>query len=375
MDHKNLTVEDLASNESFIDWVKQSDPEAVKYWDLYIAAHPEIKEKVDRARALVLNLKAAEETGDNSAQVDAMWAKIQERVEAAEQPLPQRAVPGRVWAMALASILFIGVSVVFWFQSREIGGGSPFAYNQQGDDFVEEINDTEQPREVRLEDGSTVVLESKSKLKYKKGFSKDSLRQVYMLGKAFFNVTKNPYKPFIVHSNDIVVKVLGTSFHVESPENSEKVLVSVKTGKVSVSAPMHVVKNSTKRDGVILLPNQQVTYERKSHQFEKTLVESPEFLGTTAIAPKDFTFENVPIAEVFQTIEAAYGVEIIFNEEVMKNCYIRASLGSESLRDKLKIICATVESSYEIIDANVVINSTGCPPPPNQPTKNESPMK
>jgi transmembrane sensor len=373
MDHKKLTVEDLASNESFIDWVKQSDPEAVKYWDLYIVAHPDIREKVDRARALVLNLKAAEDTGDNSAQVNSMWASIQGRIDASAEPLPRRPASKMVWAMALASILLVLAAIGFWVQLPQTSDQNPFAYNQQGDDFVEEVNNTDEPLEVRLEDGSTVVLESKSKLKYKKGFSKDSLRQVYMLGKAFFRVTKNPYKPFIVHSNEIVVKVLGTSFQVESPENGEKVLVSVKTGKVSVSAPTHVVQNSTKRDGVILLPNQQVTYERKNHQFEKTLIESPEFLSSTEIAPSDFAFDNVPIAEAFKTIESAYGVEIIFNEEVMKNCYITASLGSESLRDKLKIICATVEASYEIIDANVVINSAGCPS--HQSTKNESPMK
>ncbi|MBT1688588.1 FecR family protein [Dawidia soli] len=361
MDHKNLTVEDLASNESFIDWVKQSDPEAVKYWDLYISTHPEIKEKAEKARALVLNLKAAEETAYDSAQVDAMWANIQDRVEANAGRSPEQTVSKKIWAVALASVLFLSAAAVFWFQPRLIRIDQPLsAYNQQGDDFVERMNDTDEPLEIRLEDGSTVVLESKSKLKYKKGFSKDSLRQVYMLGKAFFNVTKNPYKPFIVHSNEVVVKVLGTSFHVESPENGEKVLVSVKTGKVSVSAPTEVVKHNDKLGGVILLPNQQVTYERKNHQFEKTLIESPEFLGSTEIAPSDFAFDNAPIAEAFQTIESAYGVEIIFNEEVMKNCYITAPLGSESLRDKLKIICETIGASYEIIDANVVINSAGC---------------
>lgn len=361
MDHKNLTVEDLASNESFIDWVKQSDPEAVKYWDLYIATHPEIKEKVDRARALVLNLKAAEEIDYDTARVDSIWAKIQDRVDAKTGGSSKRTVSKMTWVMALASILLLATSIVLWFQSRPTGSDQHLAatYNQQGDDFVERINEADRPLEVQLEDGSTVVLDSKSKLKYKKDFLNDSSRQVYMLGKAFFNVTKNPYKPFIVHSNEIVVKVLGTSFRVESPENGENILVSVKTGRVAVSAPTGVVKND-KRDGVILLPNQQVTYERKNRQFEKTLIESPEFLSATGITPQDFVFDNVPIARAFQTIESAYGVEIIFNEEVMKNCYITAPLGSEPLRDKLKIICETIGASYEIIDANVVINSAGC---------------
>jgi ferric-dicitrate binding protein FerR (iron transport regulator) len=361
MDHENLTVEDLASNESFIDWVKQSDPEAVKYWDLYIATHPEIQEKVDKARTLVLNLKAAEAIDYDSARIDSMWSKIQDRVEAKTEPSPQRAVSKMAWVIVLASIVLLSTSIVFWFESRLVINDQHLsAYNQQGDDFVERINDTDHPLEVQLDDGSTIVLESKSKLKYKKDFLNDSSRHVYMFGNAFFKVTKNPYKPFIVHSNEIVVKVLGTSFRVESPENGENILVSVKTGSVSVSAPTDVVKNN-KQDGVILLPNQQVTYERKNRQFEKTLIESPEFLGATGITSKDFVFDNVPIARVFQTIESAYGVEIIFNEEVMKNCYVRATLGSESLHEKLDVICATIQASYEIIDANVVINSTGCP--------------
>lgn len=359
MDHKNLTVEDLASNESFIDWVKQSDPEAVKYWDLYISTHPDIKAKVEKARALVLNLKAAEGIDYDSAQIDSIWAKIQDRVEAKTTRSPQGTGSKMTWAVAIASIFLLSTSIVFWFLSRPAGHDQTLsAYNQQGDDFIERINETDQPLEVQLEDGSTIVLESKSRLKYKKGFLHDSSRQVYMLGKAFFNVTKNPYKPFIVHSNEIVVKVLGTSFRIESPEHGENILVSVKTGKVSVFAPTDVIKNN-KRDGVILLPNQQVTYARKNHQFEKTLIESPEFLGE-GITSKDFVFDNVPIATAFQTIESAYGVEIIFNEEVMRNCYITAPLGSESLREKLKIICETIGASYEIIDANVVINSAGC---------------
>jgi transmembrane sensor len=360
MDHKNLTVEDLASNESFIDWVNQSDPEAVKYWDLYISTHAEIRPVVEKARALVLNLRAAEEMGQDHTQIDSLWGKIQERVASQSVPPRKPAVSKTAWAVAVALVFLLATPVAVWFIEQRADPGVRLAdYNEQGAEFSERINDTDQPLEVHLEDGSTVTLEGKSKLKYKKTFMNDSSRQVYLLGKAFFDVTKNPYKPFIVHTNEIVVKVLGTSFHVESPEHGEKIFVSVRTGRVSVSAPTAVVKNN-KQDGVILLPNQQVTYERKSRLFEKTLIESPELLAATTIAPQDFVFDNMPIAKAFETIESAYGVEIIFNEEVMKNCYITAPLGSESLREKLNVICETIGASYEIIDANIVVNSSGC---------------
>lgn len=359
MDYTKFNVEDFASNESFIDWVRQSDPEAVKYWDLYISRHPEIRPTVEKARALVLNLKHAEEVSYDAAQVESMWGKIQDRVEQRTKAR-SAAFAKTSWAVALVCF-FLCASVTLWFVFTEINNdGQLSSYHQQSSDFFEQVNETDKPLKVQLADGSIIVLDAKSRLKYRSTFLEDSTRQVYLLGQAFFDVVKNPYKPFVVHSNEIVVKVLGTSFRVEAPENGENIVVSVKTGKVSVYSVTDNIAANNKQGGVILLPNQQVSYERKKQLFAKTLVESPEVLGTTVFTNNDFVFDNTPIAEVFRTMESAYGIEIIFNEDVMKNCYITAPLGSESMREKLKIICQTIGATYEIIDANVVINSAGC---------------
>ncbi len=180
-------------------------------------------------------------------------------------------------------------------------------YQQKPSDFVEQVNETDQPMKVQLDDGTIVMLDGKSRLKYKHTFSQDSSRQVYLLGKAWFDVMKDPYKPFIVHSNEIDVKVLGTSFRVESPEHGDKILVSVKTGRVSVFAVSQNTQDRQKPGGIVLLPNQQVTYARKE-TLSKALVESPELLKKNAITPGDFVFDNTPIADVFRIIESAYGV-------------------------------------------------------------------
>jgi len=358
MDYTKFAVEDFASTESFIDWVNQSDPEAVKFWDLYLAAHPEVRPTVEKARALVLNLKKAEEVAPEAAVVDRMWSNIQHRVE--REPQAPAWPYTRRTAVALMCLVLLCSAVALWLMFPESRDEVQSAYHQQSADFIEQVNETDKPLSVRLADGSTVVLDARSRLKYKATYLQDSTRQVYLLGKAFFDVVKNPYKPFIVHSSEILVKVLGTSFRVEAPEHAEQILVSVKTGKVSVSATTGNAAGNAQKDGVILLPNQQVSYERKDHLFTRTLVAAPQVLDSTAVTRADFTFDNTPIAKVFQTMEKAYGIEIIFNEEVMKNCYITAPLGAESMREKLKIICETLEASYEIIDAKVVINSSGC---------------
>jgi ferric-dicitrate binding protein FerR (iron transport regulator) len=285
-----------------------------------------------------------------------MWRKIEHAVEL--RPVSQTKVK-RNRVLAFASVIIFCACGASWFLLQE---GNPqhanqnYTYYKKLPDFVEQVNKTDQPQKVQLQDGSVVVLAAKSSLKYKSDYLNDSTRSVYLMGEAFFDVTKNPYKPFIVHSNELLVKVLGTSFRVSAPENKTNVIVSVKTGKVSVYANNGL---RDKKDGVILLPNQQVKYEREAQSFEKTLIESPEIVNQT-IKEADFLFENTPITEVFKKMESAYGIEIIFNEEIMKKCYLTAPLGSEPMLEKINIICHTIGASYEVIDANIVINSSGC---------------
>lgn len=358
MDYTKFNVEDFAANESFIDWVNQSDPEAVKYWDLYISTHPEIRETVEKARILVLNLKHAETNMHNAVELDSMWNQIQKTVDAPEGVRPNRNIARR---LVLASLILVCGAATFWFVINANTHKTSFDYfaNQQNtSDFIEHVNQTDKPQKIQLADGSTVMLGAKSTLKYRDDYDKDSTRNVYLLGEGFFDVVKNPFKPFIVHSNEVFVKVLGTSFRVAAPEHGTNVVVAVKTGKVSVYA-MKGKGTQDKKDGVILLPNQQVSYERRDQSFVKALVDTPEILGST-ITENDFVFENEPIANVFKKLEKAYGIEIIFNEETMKKCYLTVPLGEESMQEKLRIICQAIGADYEVIDANIVINSSGC---------------
>jgi hypothetical protein len=110
---------------------------------------------------------------------------------------------------------------------------------------------------------------------------------------------------------------------------------------------------------VILLPNQEVSYTKKDRSFDKKLVDDPSVVKAEVVAP-NFVFDNAPIKDVFKTLQDAYGIEILFNEEVMKNCYLTAPLGSEPLFEKLKIICQTIGGTYEVIDARIVITAPGC---------------
>ena len=91
----------------------------------------------------------------------------------------------------------------------------------------------------------------------------------------------------------------------------------------------------------------------------KTLVEKPEIILAKEDVPH-FTFEDTPVTEVFQAIEKAYGIDILYDAEIMKDCPLTATLENQPLNEKLMVICKAVEANYEILDGQIVIHSTGC---------------
>lgn len=364
MDYTKFTVEELASDDSFVHWVNHTDHDAVTFWESFLLKNPQMKLKVAQARALVLNLRQAESIRHSDQQISMLWKGIEERIKHEDgNPLPIRKKKGAILSSALTFVVLTVITFGTWYFLSpgpvERGILSPDQTHAHTD-FIEEVNTSGNVLRVHLSDGSIVALENNSRLKYKMNFAGDSSRSVYLTGEAFFEVARHPGQPFLVYSNDVVTRVLGTSFRVKAPDDRANVVVSVTTGKVSVYAVRtEDEENQSQPNAVILMPNQQVTYIRELDAFGKALVSEPRIL-LPSIQENDFNFENAPVREVLKTLQKAYGIEIIFDEDIMSNCFFTAPLGSEPLFEKLKIICRAIGARYETIDAKVVITSTGC---------------
>lgn len=367
MDYSKFTIQDFVNDDYFLRWVNENDPEADKFWSLFITLHPETRSKIDQARDIALRIKESQARHPVRHEIENIWTNIQQKIEGtlpAQKPeKPQTWLVYKIAASLFFAFLAVGSIYYLTNITPEVKKNEIKAYTPPPtNDFIEEINTTHNTVRIHLSDGSMIDLAKGGRLKYKTSYDHDASRHVFLTGEAFFEVAKDSKKPFFVHANEVITKVLGTSFSVRAHPNDNNVVVAVKSGKVSVFSP----KNSSTDDniqsevsGVILLPNQQVVYQRDQEVFDKTLVEEPTIVSKE-IRAADFTFENAPIAEVFQIIQDAYGVEIIFDSEVMKECFITAPLGSEPLFEKLRIICKTIGSNYEIIDSKIIINSNGC---------------
>ncbi|MEO7768728.1 MAG: FecR family protein, partial [Ferruginibacter sp.] len=225
---------------------------------------------------------------------------------------------------------------------------------------VEQVNNDDTVKLVILPDGSKALLEPKSKLAYARNFSPVN-REVYLTGEAFFDIKKNVSKPFLVFTNTIITKVLGTSFRVKAWSADQTAIVAVKTGKVSVYKSgtfKNVYAKGPELGGIVVTPNQSIIYNIENKSFNKTLAEKPSLIILSPAT--SFVFDATPVTKVFKKMEDAYRIPIIYDEETISTCSLSANLGDEPFYDKLNIICKAIGASYEMIDGSIVISSGGC---------------
>lgn len=153
---------------------------------------------------------------------------------------------------------------------------------------------------LTLEDGTRVRLNADSRLRYPVKFM-DSERHVEVEGEAFFEVSRDENKPFIVSCNGIQMKVLGTSFNVNGYERENSIITTLVKGKLRVSSM---------RESVILLPGKQSRVHVNSGDIDTLTVNTEDF---TAWLNNKFTFKDEPLTSVLGTLSRWYDVEFIFD--------------------------------------------------------------
>jgi len=167
-----------------------------------------------------------------------------------------------------------------------------------------------------------------------------------------------------VFANEIVTKVLGTSFVIRSFDRDSTIQVLVKTGKVNVYSQSNGTESKElaeagKTTGIIHTPNQQLIYIKEDQKFQKILQKNPAMIAQDII-DRNMLYEDKCVVEVFDQISKAYGINIVYDADILKKCTLTADLRNESFYTKLDLICRAVGASYEIIDGQVVIQSSGC---------------
>lgn len=360
MNDESLNIEDLLGNDSFINWVLQS--EDALFWEEFVRSHPDKKELVEKASKIVLDLHRAEKEAVPVIDEQKLWSRIESSAESREDQVRIKPVR-RMYLTYLAAACVVLAAAFIVFQTmhtrpQRVTYKELLTHAKVDNQLVEKRNEGTAPMELRLEDGTVITLGKNSKLSYPARFQKQK-REVFLSGEAFFNVMKDPSRPFLVYANETVTKVLGTSFEIRAFENGQDVTVHVRTGRVSVYKQSRIQTDDPETTGLVLLPNQKGTFNRDSEVMVKNLV--PEPLPIAPITElKKTRFDEVPATEVFAELEKVYGVQILCDHELLSKCIVSTSIRNESLYDNLDVICRTIGGSYKEIDAQIVVDSKGC---------------
>lgn len=303
-----------------------------------------------------------------------LWANIRIEMEEPENVLPLETAPVRRFPLGIysgvAAALLLALGYLYFFVKANdapvVSKTDKLLVQAPKGKLIDFVNGQKAPVSITLDDKSTVVIAPGSRVIYPEHFPSNK-REIQLTGIAFFQVTKDSHRPFCVYSGKLVTRVLGTSFWVKTQmHNSNSVEVEVVTGKVSVfenkqatgtkkeSESVHGLNN-----GVILTPNQRVTYFEESGHLMTSLVEKPVPIVIEA-APAKAVFNNETIPSIIANLQSQYGIEIVVAGDRLEKCTFTGDLTDMSLFDKLDLICKSNQATYEVKGTRILISGEGC---------------
>lgn len=175
---------------------------------------------------------------------------------------------------------------------------------------------------VELPDGTEVVLNSSSSLRYPSRFADDK-REVKLVGEAFFSVAKDEKKFIVGTLNNSEIAVHGTEFNVEAYKGSRTVQTTLVSGKVSFS-----YVNNGRRNNVMMIPGQKVIYDIVR---EKVVVKEVNVDVETCWKDGRLIFRNTPFEDILKSLSKRYNVEFILKKASLKQNSFTATFTKQRL--------------------------------------------
>ncbi|GAB3891256.1 FecR family protein [Larkinella knui] len=347
------TVEGFLENDAFRIWITERRPEDRVYWQEWLIRYPEKREIYEQAVVTLLVLQG-KTVNLSDRQVKAISEGILDELPDAFPVI--RPLSRWHWGRWVAAAAVVGLLVCGYFNTlvSKRPGVADGSNEQTARTVAWKVvkNRTGQPLVVLLPDNSSVLLSDDSQLRFRKRMNQ-AVREVYLRGEGFFEVTKNPASPFIIYTSNLTTRVLGTSFQVRSFDQENTAFVKVKTGKVTVT-PVRAPDKS-----VLLTVNQEFRLKaRTSHYVRRDIVATES--EPSALIRQQFVFNYTPVPEVFDQLAESYHMPIRYDREVLKGCTFTGQLSDAPFLEKVRLICLTIESTFELVDNQVIIRSRGC---------------
>jgi len=287
---------------------------------------------------------------------------IQQPAETPEQ-IPVRTISGQKWAYyAAAASLLLVVALLFLFLNNKKASLTTVAAKQPQ---LSEVSAKPGSRsKLILPDGTQVWLNAESRITYLNTFNK-ALREVNLEGEAYFDVTHDANRPFIVHTSGIAIKVLGTAFTVKSYAADRTIEATLLRGSIEVTK-----NNDPAAPKVILRPHEKLVYNKEEQHIatqapnsDATTPSSAETGISVTTVPKDkpdsilketswvynkLVFDGDRFDELALKLERWYNVHITFKQSTLKQYRFKGTFENETIEQALEALKLTVPFEYTI---------------------------
>jgi transmembrane sensor len=320
---KHLAGETDASEQSMLQhWKSESDENRQYFdklqqvWDTAAQVRPQASRRIDTEAAL---------------------KRVKTHIHTQPGSAPRgRTISMAFWMRAAAAVIVVA-GAFFLLRPKSDPAALEIAANASA-----VLTDT-------LNDGSVVTLNRNSGLTVASAFNKKE-RRMKLRGEAYFEVTSNPERPFVVEVQELEIKVVGTAFNVDNTSNPDEVIVTVTHGKV-------LVHDQTQQ--ILLTAGEQAVYNRSTHRLSRySGAQSP---NTLAYKNRVFQFDATPLSKVLKQLNAVYGVNIKLQNPALENCPLTASYNNLNIDRVLELITASFSFQLDRQpDGTVVITGTGC---------------
>lgn len=256
----------------------------------HIAQEPQ---NADELHALSHTYDAARSTTMNTTKVSNAFARLQARIdnEAPRFTLLRRRHTVARYAAAVLLPLIVAVAALWFFNSRQT--------QDESIRYVVATAGSQAQKKVVLPDGSCVWLNKNASIRYPEAFDRN-LRKVFLAGEGYFEVTKNPHRPFVVVNGDISVKVLGTVFNFNNDAARRCYRVSLIEGSVEV-------KNSKSADQIMLEPGQRANIDYATGRIK---VSQSDVTQDAMWHHALIVFEKATLRSIAAKLEKLYGTSI-----------------------------------------------------------------
>jgi ferric-dicitrate binding protein FerR (iron transport regulator) len=315
---------------------KEATPEEADFVNSWISRSTENRRYFQQVSTLFE--KAATVNEFAQFDTDAAWIKVRSKLKNNSTGKLRSFPPDKpsfawVYRIAAGIILFIGIGLYYFVNQVTPSKPVEVIAKQSA------ITDT-------LPDGSAVVLNKKTTLKY--AFDKKKkIHEVNLNGEAYFNVRHEDDEDFLIEANGVFIRDIGTSFNVKAYPESDIIEVVVEEGEV--------VFYTKDNPGIHLQASGKGVYNRKTNKFT---IEQPE-PNVLAYKTRFFVFSGTSLKEVASELNSVYDAKIIVPEH-LRNCQVTVSFHDETLEEIAAIIAETLNLTTKVSGKFIEFEGPAC---------------